>query len=144
MIARVHVVRSAVVVFALLAAMQLVPVERTNPPVTAALVAPAEVQAVLRGACFDCHSHETRWPWYSRVAPISWWLAEHVADGRKDLNFSQWPVLDLEAQGEALRGIAKEIEEDEMPLRSYRLGHPEARLDAQQKARLLAWARSGS
>ena len=71
-------------------------------------------------------------------------MVDHVGDGRADLNFSQWPVLDLEAQGDALRDIVQQLEKDKMPLKSYRLGHPEARLDARQKAVLLDWARAGS
>jgi hypothetical protein len=142
--ARRHIVRSAAALAVLLAAIQLVPVKRTNPPVTAEVVAPDDVKAILRRACYDCHSHETRWPWYSRLAPISWWLVDHVGEGRADLNFSRWPMLDLEAQGEALRDIVQQLEQDKMPLKSYRLGHPEARLDAQAKAVLLDWARAGS
>jgi hypothetical protein len=143
-ISKRHLIGSATVMVVLLAAIQLVPVPRTNPPVTAEVIAPADVKAILRRACFDCHSNETRWPWYSHVAPVSWWLADHVGAGRKDLNFSQWPVLDLEAQSDALRDIVQQIEKDKMPLKSYRLGHPEARLDDRQKAVLLDWARDGS
>lgn len=143
MIARRHVIGSTAVLAVLLAAIQLVPVKRTNPPVTAEVIAPDDVRAILRRACFDCHSNETHWPWYSHVAPISWWMVDHVGEGREDLNFSQWPVLDLEAQSDALRDIVQQIEKDEMPLKSYRLGHPEARLDARQKAVLLGWARAG-
>jgi hypothetical protein len=143
MIARRHLIRSTAGLAVLLAGIQLVPVERTNPPVTAEVIAPADVKTILRSACFDCHSNETHWPWYSRVAPISWWMVDHVGEGREELNFSQWPVLDLEAQGDALSDIVQQIEKDEMPLKSYRLGHPEARLDARQKAVLLDWARNG-
>jgi len=126
-----------------LVAIQFVPVQRTNPPVTAEVVAPAPVATILRSACYDCHSNETRWPWYSHVAPLSWWVVEHVRDGRKDLNFSRWPVFDLDAQAEILRDITDQIEKGEMPLKSYQLGHPEARLDVEQKAILLDWARAG-
>jgi hypothetical protein len=143
-LARRHVVRSTGLAAVLLLAIQFVPVKRTNPPVTAEVIAPADVKAILRLACFNCHSNETRWPWYSHVAPISWWVVDHVGEGRQDLNFSQWPVLDLEAQGDALRDIVQQIEQDKMPLKSYRLGHPEARLDARQKGVLLDWARAGS
>lgn len=128
---------------ALVLLVQLVPVTRTNPPVEADLVAPAPVEDVLRRACYDCHSHETRWPWYSRVAPFSWWLADHVRLGRADLNFSQWPLFDLETQGLILRDIEKQLTDGTMPLRSYVLGHPEARLSAEEMDLVLAWARAG-
>ena len=133
----------AAVLAALFLLMQLKTVDRTNPPVEADLVAPATVENLLRRACYDCHSHETRWPWYSRLAPVSWWLAEHVRRGRADLNFSQWPLFDAEAQGLYLRDIEKQLEDGTMPLRSYVLGHPEARLSAREKSLLVEWARSG-
>ena len=142
--ARTRIARSAVVLAMLLALIQFVPVVRTNPPVTSDVTAPADVKAILRRACYDCHSNQTRWPWYSRLAPVSWWLSDHVADGRKNLNFSQWPVIDLEAQEDALQDIAKQIEKGEMPLRSYLLAHRDARLNAQARATLLRWARAGS
>src|SRR5947208_15753610 len=85
---------------ALVAGMLLINPRLTNPPVQpghdllATNPPPAEVVSVLRGACYDCHSYETQWPWYSHVAPISWWLVGHVNDGRKRLNFSDWPHED--------------------------------------------------
>ncbi len=128
---------------ALLVLIQFWPVKRTNPPVTSDVVASTEVKALLRRACYDCHSNETRWPWYSRVAPVSWLLADHVKDGRKDLNFSEWPVLDFEAQQEAFEDITKQLQEGKMPLLSYKLGHPESWLNAEERAVLLDWARPG-
>ncbi len=132
---------SAVLLAAAVVLIQFIPVERTNPAVESELFAPDEVKQVLRKACFDCHSHETEWPWYSRVAPVSWWMADHVKDGRADLNFSRWPLFDLEAQRHLLGEIEEEIRQDEMPLKSYRLGHPEARLTAGEKEIILNWAR---
>src|SRR5512137_3175038 len=73
-----------------LAALQLVPVTRTNPPVTAAVPAPPEVAAILRRACFDCHSHETVWPLQAYLAPFSWLVAHDVKEGREELDFSAW------------------------------------------------------
>lgn len=134
---------SAAVGAALFLLIQLVPVERDNPPVEADLVAPAPVKAILERACYDCHSHETRWPWYSRIAPVSWWLAAHVKQGRADLNFSQWPLFDLETQELFLRDIEKQLVDGTMPLPSYVRGHPEARLSAEEKALVLEWVREG-
>lgn len=128
----------------LLVGAQFVPVDRTNPPVRNDVGAPTEVAAVLRAACYDCHSHETRWPWYSRVAPMSWFIANHVKEGRHELDFSDWPVIDFKAQDELLHEVAEEIEKDGMPLASYRWGHPEARLSAAQKDLLMRWARGAS
>ncbi|MCK9996617.1 MAG: heme-binding domain-containing protein [Candidatus Krumholzibacteria bacterium] len=135
---------SAAVLAALILLIQLVPVEQTNPPVEADLVAPAPVKDILRRACYDCHSHETRWPWYGRVAPFSWWLAEHVTDGRADLNFSRWPIFDFEARELMLRDIEKQLMDGTMPLGSYVLGHREARLSDRDREVLLEWVRAGS
>src|SRR5690348_6573673 len=71
-------------------AAQLVRPQRTNPPVVSDVAAPPEIEAVLRRACFDCHSNETAWPWYTAVAPISWVLHRDVLEGRRRLNFSEW------------------------------------------------------
>jgi len=137
------VIISAAVLAALFLFIQLIPVEQANPPVEADLVAPSQVTDILRRACYDCHSHETSWPWYSRVAPFSWWLAEHVSDGRADLNFSRWPLFDFEARELMLRDIEKQIVDGTMPLRSYVLGHREARLSDRDREILLEWARAG-
>jgi hypothetical protein len=134
---------SATVLAALFLLIQLVPVTRTNPPIEADLVAPAQVKNILRRTCYDCHSHETRWPWYSRVAPVSWWLAAHVNAGRADLNFSQWPLFDLETRELFLRDIEKQLLDGTMPLRSYVLGHREARLSDRDREILLEWVRAG-
>jgi len=87
--------------------LQLVPVEKTNPPVRLEVDAPPAVMEILKRACYDCHSNETRWPWYSRIAPASWFLASHVRKGRGDLNFSDWPIYDFEQQELNLDDIEK-------------------------------------
>ena len=129
---------------ALLLAIQLVPYRAYNPPVTREPVWDSpQTEALARRACFDCHSNETKWPWYSRVAPVSWLVADHVKDGRKNLNFSTWPVLDPGAESHLLHEIEEVIEGGEMPLKSYLLGHPEARLSDAEKNMILRWAGSG-
>jgi hypothetical protein len=119
-----------VVVFGLL---QLVPYGRdhTNPP---EVVEPAwdrpSTRATAVRACFDCHSNRTVWPWYSHIAPISWFLQDHIEDGRQVLNFSDWSRSYEEADE-----AAEVVLDREMPLRSYLLLHPEARLsDAERRA----------
>lgn len=140
---RTRLLRSGgLVLLAALAGIQFVPVERTNPPVRLDVSAPAAVDSVLRRACYDCHSNETRWPWYSRVAPVSWFVVDHVHDGRGDLNFSEWPAFDFELQAGLFHDIEEQVSEDKMPLRSYRLLHPEARLSQRDREVLLRWART--
>lgn len=135
---RVVRIALAALVVALLAA-QAIPVTRDNPAIEAKLETPPAIEAVLRRSCFDCHSHETRWPWYSRVAPMSWLVANHVHEGRAELNFSRWGALPAEKQQKKLAKTREEIREGEMPLFSYVLGHPEARLSAADRSLLLEW-----
>jgi len=139
--------RSAIVLGALafgVLAIQLVPVDRSNPPAQGEIQAPAEVMQVLRESCFDCHSIETTWPWYSRVAPVSWLVAWDVAEAREELNFSSWSQLDAEEQSELREEIWEEVEEEEMPLWYYLPTHPEARLTEQDRQALRAWSNGGA
>jgi hypothetical protein len=121
-------------------AIQLVPVERSNPPVAADLAAPPAVTAVLRASCYDCHSHETRWPWYSRVAPISWLVAHDVEDARERLNFSLWGRYEATRQQRLVEEIWEEVAKGEMPLPIYLLAHPDARLSPGDREALRSWA----
>jgi hypothetical protein len=123
--------------------LQLYPVDRRNPPSSSAMAMPDDpVGTVLRAACMDCHSNETVWPWYSKVAPASFFVASHVNEGREHLNFSTWTTEDVESRDHMLEEIVEVLEEGEMPLRSYTLLHGEARLDDGQRALLMDWARS--
>ena len=81
---------------ALLVLIQLIPVDTENPVVTAEVDAPTEVLEVLRRACYDCHSNETAWPWYTHVAPVNFLVAHDVEEGREHLNFSEWDRYDAE------------------------------------------------
>ena len=96
----------------------------------------ARVVGILRRACANCHSYETEWPWYARIAPISWWLAGHVTHGREKLNFDNWPSA---AAADQMEEIYDSIEKEKMPLRSYLLLHPEARLSQADRDVLMAW-----
>jgi len=112
----------------LLVGIQLVPVSRTNPPVETEIPAPPAVREILRRACYDCHSHETRWPWYSRVAPVSWLVAHDVFEGRRHLNLSAWNRYDAEKRRKKLDELWEQVDEGDMPLWFYVPLHPEARL----------------
>ena len=70
--------------------IQFIPVERTNPPVVSDIDAPSEVKDILRKACYDCHSNETKWVWYTKIAPASFLAVKDVNEGREHLNFSEW------------------------------------------------------
>jgi hypothetical protein len=124
---------------AVLLAIQLVPVSRTNPPVTATVAAPPEVLGLLRRACFDCHSHETVWAApQAYVAPASWLVAHDVKEARKHLDFSAWDRVDQRKVAKALPG---EVGEGDMPPWYYLIAHPGARLSDAERATLAAWAR---
>ena len=124
---------------AMLLLIQLVPVSRANPPVEADMPAPAEVKAILRTSCYDCHSNETHWELPAYVAPFSWLISRDVREGRAELNFSTWNrggESAAEAPGEILETVA----EGEMPPPLYFLTHPEAKLSPAQLAILRDWA----
>jgi hypothetical protein len=134
--------RLGVVAIVAAAGVQLVPVERGNPPVDegARLSAPLEVAAVLRRACFDCHSHETIWPWYAHVAPVSWLVARDVEEGREELNFSTWNGLAADRRASKLHEVVEKVQQGEMPPAIYLPLHPEARLGEAERALLVGWA----
>ena len=121
-------------------AAQLVPVDRSNPADREALDAPPDVVAVLQRACYDCHSNETVWPAYSRVAPVSWLVARDVRLGREAVNYSRWSHYDRERQRELLEETWEEVAEGEMPMRPYVLMHPAAALTAADRTLLRNWA----
>jgi len=129
----------AVLVLVLVGA-QAVRVERTNPPVEGEVTVPPEMKALLRRACYDCHSNATVWPWYGNLAPISWLLAHDVKEGRRELNFSVWAAYPAAKRTKKLRKSAKEVADGDMPPWDYVLMHPAARLSAAEREALRAWA----
>jgi heme-binding protein len=124
-----------------LVAIQLVPVETGNPPVTGDIPTSPAVKAILRRACYDCHSNEVKWPWYSRIAPVSWLLARDVRKGRAELNFSTWDQYSTQQRVKKLRESWEEIAEGEMPPWFYLPVHRDARMTAEDRALLRQWAR---
>ena len=128
--------RSLGVLAVLFVLIQLVPYGRghANPLVAGepAWDSPA-TRELARRACFDCHSNETRWPWYSNVAPVSWLVQKDVDEGREELNFSQWT-----AGSRGGHDASEEVLEGEMPLAPYLWTHPEARLDEAERRQLAA------
>jgi len=120
--------------------IQFIEVERTNPPVTADINAPTEIKTIFRTSCYDCHSNETVWPWYSKIAPVSWLVSNDVKDGRKHLNFSEWEKLYSEKRAKLKKEIWDEVNKDEMPLNIYTYLHPSAKLEMIQKDMIKKWA----
>lgn len=110
-------------------------------PMSDHVAVPDRVAALLREACFDCHSDETRWPWYSRVSPISWVIARDVRHGRSNLDFSRWSTdPDREpTPDQRLRWMCRDIRERTMPPRLYLVAHPSARLTPEEEDAICAW-----
>ncbi|HEX9426714.1 MAG TPA: heme-binding domain-containing protein [Candidatus Polarisedimenticolia bacterium] len=131
--------RSIIAVGVAAALIQLVPVQRSNPPIGSDLPAPEPVRSILRRACYDCHSDETVWPLYSHVAPVSWLVTGDVGEAREAMNFSDWSQYDPARQTRMLAQIWKEIDADEMPLWYYKMMDRRAALSAADKAALRAW-----
>ncbi len=136
---------TAIGVLVIFLGMQLYRPARTNPAVDPSQTIEAhtqmspEVVAVLDRSCRDCHSNNTTWPWYSNVMPVSWWLSDHVNQGRQDLNMSEWGRLPRDRQERKLRQMCDEISDGMMPLPSYLPMHPAARLSEQDKKILCDW-----
>jgi hypothetical protein len=124
------------IMIVLFAVIQLVRPARTNPAVDSNRTLQAHIAAshpavpVIVRACRDCHSDETAWPWYSHVAPVSWWLTRHVTQARAAVNFSSWAGYAPERQRKLLRESCEQVREREMPLSAYVLLHPEGKLTA--------------
>lgn len=119
--------------------IQFVPVERTNPPVQSDIDAPANVKTILKRACYDCHSNETNWAWYTKVAPVSFLIAKDVNDGRKHVNFSEWGNYTNKTE-KIKEEIWEEVREEHMPPWQYKILHKEATLSMEEKEIIRNWA----
>lgn len=103
---------------------------------------PAEVESILQVACNDCHTNQTRYPWYAKIQPVASWLANHVAEGKHHLNLSEFTNRKIAVQNHKFEEIIEMVKEGEMPLGSYTWTHADARLSEQQKQTLVSWAQS--
>jgi Haem-binding domain len=105
---------------------------------------PADVDQVLKSACNDCHSNLTAYPWYADIQPVAWWLDDHVQEGKRELNFSEFTSRPIAVQNHKFEEIVEMVEEKEMPLPSYTwLGlHSNAKLDEQQRKLIINWAKA--
>lgn len=119
--------------------IQFIPVSRTNPPKNGEIIAGLEVKKLLKRACYDCHSNETKWPDYSYVAPLSWYFINEVQDGRRHLNFSTWNRLAPDKQTHMMNEIWLEVEDNDMPPSKYLWIHKEAELSASDKDLIYRW-----
>jgi len=108
--------------------------------ITKTYVIPATVEQVLKTSCYDCHSNNTNYPWYANIQPFGWLLANHIREGKAELNFSEFGSYTSRRQKSKLKGIENSIRDGSMPLESYTLMHREAFLSKEEKALLLDWS----
>ena len=141
---------TAIILVALFAVLQFIRPARTNPPVDESRTIQAQVHltpqvaAILNRSCNDCHSNLTRWPWYSNVAPVSWFIINDVNDGRREMNLSDWAQYSQDEQESLMRRICREVKDGSMPLKSYLWMHGNANLSSEDVKTLCDWANAES
>ena len=133
--------KTAIFIILILFAIQLISVDKTNPTIDNKLTlnAPKEVMSTLKQSCYDCHSYETKWPYYSNIAPISFFVASHVSNGRKAMNFSLWNEMDKKLKVQRLKRAVETVNNGRMALPSYISAHKEAELSKEKKTILISW-----
>jgi len=137
----------AVLVVAIVLVIQVIPVERnvsTVPPGQSfekTEKVPGNVAAILKVSCYDCHSNNSRYPWYSELQPGAYFMAQHIKEGKEELNFDEFNDYSKRRKKAKIKSIISQIEKDEMPLKSYRMMHGNARLSADKKKELLDFFR---
>jgi hypothetical protein len=135
-------------IIALLLLIQLFRIDKTTKPVDPqkdfiSVTQPNdEVAALLKIACYDCHSNQPSYPWYTNIAPVSWWIKHHINEGQHELNFSEWASYSDKKKDHKLEECIEMVEEGEMPLASYTRMHQEAKLTDAQKLKLVEFFRA--
>jgi len=131
-----------------LALIQLIRIDKVNPASDAAqdfmtvVKPPTAVANIFKNACYDCHSHQTTYPWYTNLAPVSWMIRSHIKGGRQHLNFSTWGTYDAKKRQHKLEEIAEEVAEKNMPMKSYTWLHSEASLSTADRQLLVDWIKT--
>ncbi|MEO8794438.1 MAG: heme-binding domain-containing protein [Daejeonella sp.] len=102
--------------------------------------APDSLKQLIQTACYDCHSNNTKYPWYANIQPVAWWLSDHVKDGKKHLNFSEFATYTAKKAEKKLEEVGDEVKEGEMPLESYTFIHKDADLNDAQRKAIVQWS----
>ncbi|GIV32460.1 MAG: heme-binding protein [Saprospiraceae bacterium] len=129
-----------------LVVIQFFQIDKTNSPydpsqdIIAQLQPPQQVAELLKSACYDCHSYETKYPWYTYIQPVGWWIKNHIEEGSKHLNFSIWGTYTPRRKDRKLEEIVEEVKTGHMPFASYTWVHSEARLTYEQRQSIVNWA----
>lgn len=142
---RLGLKQSGIAITVVFIAIQLVPVDTRNPAVNppqtiyATTPVPPDVRSVFDGSCKDCHSSETRWPWYAHVAPASWIVAHDVHEGRKEMNFSEWGTYSAKKREDKLEEICEQIVNGDMPESKYAFIHRKSKPTEEQRNAVCNW-----
>lgn len=132
-----------IIVFAVLISIQLIqPSPNQGSPANEFNMVtkpPISIDQQLRVACYDCHSNNTQYPWYAYVQPFGWLLANHISEGKKDLNFDEFGQYSRRRQLSKLKSIQSSIQDGTMPLSSYTLLHPQAKFSKEKRASIIQW-----
>ena len=115
---------------------------QTPTDITHVTTVPDSIQHMLQAACYDCHSNHTKYPWYVEVNPVGLWLANHIKEGKRELNFSEFATYNAKRKAKKFEEIAETIQEKEMPMDSYLWIHDEARLTDAQRTMIINWAKA--
>lgn len=145
-------IKTAMLVFiGIMIIIQFIPAGKKNISTTTSVYSlektmnvPEEILGNLKNGCYDCHSNNTKYPWYSNIQPVTWWLKSHIEEGKEHLNFDEFGNLDTESRAEMMEEMAEVIEEHEMPMASYTWLHPEARFNDNTNNAIVTWLKSQS
>ena len=127
--------------------IQFFPIDKTSPITNEGMDflkiknTPEPIAKLIRNSCYDCHSNETKYPFYSNIQPVAWLLKNHIDEGRKELNFSTFATYEPKRQARKLEEAAEYVEQKKMPLESYTLGHSDAKLSDEQRKQLVNYFR---
>jgi hypothetical protein len=126
-----------------IAVIQIFQINKTNKPIDPSLdfftVYNSPYTTQIKDACYDCHSNQVEFPWYTYIQPVGWWVNGHIKNGKKKVNYSNWKNYTFERQQEILQESAEVIEQKRMPLKSFVWMHPEAKLSEQDRSNLANW-----
>lgn len=135
-------------ILAILFIAQFFRIDKTNPPANLDQDflnlnnAPTEIALIFKDACYDCHSNETEYPWYTNITPVNFWIKGHINGARDNVNYSEWGSFTENKQAHKMEESIEVLEDGRMPAKSFVLMHPEAKLSDQQKADLINWLKS--
>jgi len=137
--------RLLLIILALFIIIQFIKIEKNDSKnemnsISTVMEIPVEVNKIIQTSCLDCHSNSTKYPWYSKIAPASWFLAQHIKEGKEHLNFSEWTTYNKDQKEHIIKDLKEVLNEREMPLKSYLLIHKDAKLTENQYQILYDWA----